>query len=395
MDDIHLLRESFDAFQQSSDRLQAVYAELQEKVAKAAVELEAKNAELIRINAEREAMHRYLQGILESLTVGVLVADESGVVHIANHTAQLFLAGGEEPLVGRSICQIFGDIGLVEGGRDNAGLSKSRRLTVDGRVLELLGSPLANPQEGYGSVAWVATDISETLKLEKQARHVEKNSAMLELAAQIAHEVRNPLGSIELFSSLLLRHLTEAKQRDWVDQIIQAVKSIDAKIEELLRHVKTVEPLMELMNVHDILREVLLYSDRIADQGHVFLAVEYDPGEPLVRGNPAMLRQIFMGLVLNALKSLSEEGRIHIRTTIEDQREDAAVVRIRFSDNRPGDPAEHIQRFFNPDDDDERMTSINFAVLHNIVALHKGSLSAESGDDGTTAFSIAFPLVKP
>ncbi|MBN1546236.1 MAG: PAS domain-containing protein, partial [Syntrophaceae bacterium] len=305
MDNIHLLKQSFNAFQQSSDRLQKVYAELQEKVARAAVELEAKNAELIRISAEREAMQKYLQGILESLNVGVLVTDDGGVIRISNRAAQIFLAAEASALQGRPVRQIFGDIVSEDerGAEANGGIN-GRRIAMNGRTLELFASPVDSFQNEARGIAWVIYDITGTLKLEKQAHHLEKNNAMLEMAAQIAHEVRNPLGSIELFSSLLLRHLREVKQRDWLEQIIQAVKNIDWKIDELLRQVKTVEPLMELTNIHDILKEVLLYSDQLADQGHVFLSVEYDPAEPLVRGNPAMLRHIFMGLVLNALTSL-------------------------------------------------------------------------------------------
>jgi signal transduction histidine kinase len=398
MEDIHLLKQSFDAFQQSSARLQEVYDALQEKIAQAAVELEAKNAELSRISAEREDMKNYLQSILENLTAGVLVTDHQGLVKIANHAAQNFLLASEDELKGTHISQIFGDPEPEEGKNVPPGdfeAGSGRRLTLNGRVLEIFSSPMTTSKGDPGGSAWVIYDMTGTLKLEKQARHLEKNAAMLEMAARIAHEVRNPLGSIELFSSLLLRHIREPKQRDWVDQIIHSVKNIDQKIEELLRHAKTVEPLMEMMNVHDILKELLLYSDRIADQGHVFLSVEYDGQEPVIRGNPVMLRQIFMGLVLNALKSLPDQGRICIRTKIEDNGTGEPSVRISFSDNRTENPGDPMQRFFNPDQDDERLASFNFAVIQNIVAMHKGSLHAENGPDGTTSFSIVFPLVKP
>lgn len=398
MEDIHLLQQSFDAFQQSSVRLQEVYEALQDKIARAAVELEAKNAELSRISAEREDMKNYLQSILENLTAGVLVADSQGMIKIANRAAQHFLQAGEADLQGAHISQIFGDPLPEKDERDPAddfSAGSGRRLTLHGRVLEIFSSAITTVAGNTGGAAWVIYDMTGTLKLEKQARHLEKNAAMLEMAARIAHEVRNPLGSIELFSSLLMRHTREPKQREWVGQIIDSVKNIDQKIEELLRHAKTVEPLMEMMNVHDILKELLLYSDRIADQGHVFLSVEYDTQEPVIRGNPVMINQIILGLVLNGLKTLPEEGHIRIRTKIEDNGTREPSVRISFSDNLTENSGDPICRFFNPDDDDERLASFNFAVIQNIVAMHKGSLHAEKGPDGTTSFSIVFPLVKP
>ena len=151
---------------------------------------------------------------------------------------------------------------------------------------------------------------------------------------------------------------------------------------------------MEMMNIHDILRELLLYSDRIADDGHVFLSVEYEEQEPLIRGNPAMIRQIFLGMVLNALKSMPEEGHICIRTKIEDNGTREPSVRISLADTGTKDCNDPIRRFFNPDDDDERLAGFNFAVIQNIVTMHKGALQAENGPGGTMSFSIVFPLLK-
>jgi len=391
MEDIHLLKESFDAFQESSTRLQEVYAALQEKIVQTGVELEAKNAELTRISAEREDMKNYLQRILESLTTGVLVTDSRGRVKIVNRAAENFLGMRAVELQGTPVSQIFGerDAASVE-----AESNARRRITLQGRVLEIFSAAIHAVDGSPGDTAWVIYDMTGTLKLEKQARHLEKNAAMLEMAARIAHEVRNPLGSIELFSSLLLRHIREPRQRDWIDQIIQSVKNIDQKIEELLQHARTVEPLMEMMNIHDILRELLLYSDRIADGGHIFLSVEYAGQEPFIRGNPAMIRQIFLGMVLNALKSMPEEGHIRIRTKIEGSGTREPTVRVSLADTGTNGCSDPIRRFFNPDDDDDRLAGFNFAVIQNIVTMHKGSLQAEKGPGDTMSFSLVFPVVR-
>lgn len=390
MEDINLLKQSFDAFQQSSARLQEVYAALQEKIVQAGVELEAKNAELMRISAEREDMKNYLQRILESLTTGVLVTDSRGRVKIVNRAAENFLGMRETELQGTHISQIFGDLNAppVDTVSD-----ERRRITRHGRVLEVFSAAIHTGEGTPGDTAWVVYDMTGTLKLEKQARHVEKNAAMLEMAARIAHEVRNPLGSIELFSSLLLRYIRDPRQRDWIDQIIQSVKNIDRKIEELLQHARTVEPLMEMMNIHDILRELLLYSDRIADEGHIFLSVEYAGQDPIIRGNPEMIRQIFLGMVLNALKSMPEEGHMHISTKIEDNGTREPTVRVSFADTGTNDCSDPIRRFFNPDDDD-RLAGFNFAVIQHIVTMHKGSLQAEKGLGEIMSFSLVFPLVQ-
>jgi PAS domain S-box-containing protein len=329
--------------------------------------------------------------IFDHLVAGILITDADGIITTTNTTARHLLDFPEEIIYGMRVEQLFDDTKRRED-HQNTGNAEKHRINKKGREWEISPSPILSPEGHTKGFVWFIYDITETLQREKNVSHIEKNAAMLEMAAQLAHEVRNPLGSIELFSSLLTRNIQEEKQRLWVEQIRIAVKNIDKKIEELLRYVKTVEPLMGVMNIHEILREIMMYSDQISDQGYIFLSVDYAPLEPVIRGNSVMIRQIFMGLLLNALQSLTKEGHIHIATTIENTGEPAAV-RIRFSDNRPGNPGEHIQRFFNPGEDDDRVAQLNFAVFQDIIAIHKGALSAESALDGTISFSIVFPLI--
>jgi len=337
----------------------------------------------------RGKMKEDFAAIFDHLAAGILITDNDGVITTANAAALHLLDYQQETLCGRHVEQFFGEI---KKGEQNRGTGK-HRINRRGREWEIFPTPIITAEGHAKGFVWLIYDITETLQIEKNVRHIEKNAAMLEMAAQLAHEVRNPLGSIELFSSLLLRNVQEEKQRLWVEQIRLAVKNIDLKIEELLRYVKTVEPLMDIMNIHEVLREILLYSDQISDQGYIFLSVDYAPMEPIIRGNAVMIRRIFMGLLLNALQSLTKEGHIHIATTIENTGKEEPAVRIRFSDDRPGNPGEHIQRFFNPGEDDDRVTQLNFAVFQDIIAIHKGALSAESALDGTISFSIVFPLI--
>ncbi|NLN59584.1 MAG: hypothetical protein GX147_02525 [Deltaproteobacteria bacterium] len=388
MEEIHLLRESFDAFQRSSARLEEAYALLQEKIARSGIELEEKNAELTRIIAEREGMKNYLQRILESLTTGVMVTGAHGGIKIANRTARHLLGIGLSEPPGL-VSQIFDDADTAE---SRTGPGRPHRITLHGRELEVYAAAIPAAAGAGGDKVWVIHDITETLRLEKQTRHLEKNTAMLDMAARIAHEVRNPLGSIELFSSLLMRHTREPRQREWLDQIIRSVKKIDHKIDELLQHARTVEPLMEMVNLHEILRDLLLYSDRIADGGHVFLSAEYAVREPLIRGNPAMIRRIFLTTVLNALKSMPEGGHVLIKTEIQDEGGPEPAVQISFSETGMKACGDPMGLFFNSDEEDERLAGLNFALIRKIMDLHQGSLRAENDPGGAVSFSMVFPL---
>ena len=137
---------------------------------------------------------------------------------------------------------------------------------------------------------------------------------MGELAANIAHEIRNPLGSIELFASLLKRGLKKEKDIRRVDQIISAVKTVNSKISRLILFSQTCEFPPDYVNIHDILKEILLYSEQVIDRDMIYLSIRTADMEPLIEGNPDMLRQIFLSLILIALQSLPLSSRLDIET---------------------------------------------------------------------------------
>ena len=401
MSEIGLLQRTFEEFNDSARRLHASYGQLESRLRQIGAELEAANGELRRSVAEKEEMQEFLRNILDSLGTAVVVTDLEGWIRIVNRCAAAFSGLAREVLQDSHIGVLFEDLKPPAGNplldspyfRTEGGI----RIRMLGRTLEVSGSPLT-AKEGAAGAVFLMRDISRIEKLEETTKRAETFAAMGEVAATIAHEIRNPLGSIELFASLLFKDIRNRRNREHARQIISAVKGIDGKISNLLLHARSPHPFMRPVSVHDLLRGILLFSEEVLDQEEVILSVRYADAEPCVQGDPEMLKQLFISLIINALRAMPEEGRLRIETSCIDTggpfSEGCGQVEIRFSDDGRGLSRGGVERIFDSSGDSrDGGCGLGLAIAHNIVDLHRGSIRLEAGETGGTIFSILLPVI--
>jgi len=393
------LQQSFKEFDRATQRLQKAYASLEEKFENINKELKCKNIELQETLAEKEKISSYLQNILESLTTGVVVTDMEGKTTMINQCAEVFTAFSKEEAVGKDAGLLY-ENKLSFGPAANADFKTlggmGEKIRLKGRVLELSGSAV-NTEKGeeIGKLI-VLRDITRLEKLKATVKRTEKLAAMGETAANLAHEIRNPLGSIELFASLLKKDMKEKKNRERVSHIISSVRDMDNKISNLLLFARDRKPPMERVNVHNALKEVIAFSEQIIKKGNVLLTVTYEDADPIIVGNAEMLKQIFLNLMLNALQAMPEGGSLHIRTRIfngwYEGESPGSNLEIRFTDTGCGIPDENIKKIFNPFFTTKgKGAGLGLAIVHNIVNIHGGSIDVENNNGGGTVFNIIFP----
>ncbi len=403
MNDLKVLQQSFANFNKATSSLQQAYADLELKFASINRELEIKNLELEATIAAKEDMKNYLQNILESLTNGVIVTDLAGNIETVNRCAGIFAAVTEEEVKGKHISLLFEDITpamwrdifFSEYFQGEAG----HKVKLQGRTLEIFGSPV-NARSGSGQIlgtVFIMRDISRIEKLEDMAKRTEKFVSMGEMAANIAHEIRNPLGSIELFASLLMKDMPEERDRERVAKILTSVKNMDNKISNLLLFTKTNIPRLECINVHALLRETLSFSEPLAKQGDISFIFSPMAKDVLVPGDEEMLKQVFLNLTLNALQAMPEGGCLDISTKITSSGQPRASVtpflEIMFADNGIGIPEENLPKIFDPFFSTREKTSgLGLAIVHNILDMHKGAIHVERGRTAGTVFTMLLPL---
>jgi len=397
------LQQPFKDFDLATARLQKAFADLEGKFENINRELDCKNTELQETLAEKEKISSYLQNILESLTTGVIVTDMEGKTAMMNRCAEVFVEFSREEAVGVNASLLFenkissdpeGRFGLecFDGGM-------GEKIRLKGKILEVFGSAVkARNGEETGKVI-VLRDITRLEKLEATVKRTEKLAAMGETAANLAHEIRNPLGSIELFASLLIKDLKEKKNRDRASHIISSVRDMDNKISNLLLFARDRKPPMGKVNVHNALKEIIVFSEQIIEKENILLTVNYGDAEPMIAGNAEMLKQIFLNLMLNAMQAMPEGGNLYIETRVSDGGSEEDIprgsnVEIRFMDTGCGILAENVKKIFDPFFTTKgKGAGLGLAIVHNIVDIHGGSIDVESGKGVGTTFNITFPLI--
>jgi len=396
------LQQPFEDFDRATLRLQKAFADLEEKFENINRELDRKNTELQETLAEKEKISSYLQNILESLTTGVVVTDMEGKTTMMNRGAEVFTGFSREDAMGVSANLLFenkissdpkGCFGLecFDGGM-------GEKIRLKGRILEVFGSAVkARNGKETGKVI-VVRDITKLEKLEATVKRTEKLAVMGETVANIAHEIRNPLGSIELFASLLVKDLKEQKNRDRASHIVSSVRDMDNKISNLLLFARDRKPPMKNVNVHNALKEVIAFSEQIIKKENILLTVNYEDVDPIIAGNAEMLKQVFLNLILNAMQAMPEGGNLYIETRVSDGSYEGGTcgsnVEIRFMDTGCGIPAESIKKIFDPFFTTKgKGAGLGLAIVHNIIDIHGGSIDVENNKGGGAVFNITFPMI--
>ncbi len=395
------LQQAFADFSQSTIMLQNAFARLQQKFENINRELEYKNLELERALAEKDEAKNYLQNILKSLKTGIVVANVRGNITMINRYAEIFTGFTYEEAKGQKVESLLGaDCCSNSAGDFGLGVELSKKIRLRGRMLEVFQSAIkTNAGEEIGVVI-VLCDVTRLEKLEEMAKRTEKFAAMGEMAANIAHEIRNPLGSIELFASLLKKDLKNAQNRDRVSHIIGSVRNMDNKISNLLLFARKQKSSMRMINVNDVLNKILKFAEQIIKKENIVLTVNHENINPIIRGDEELLKQVFLNLILNSIQAMPDGGDLHIETKVFDKRReegdiDDSKVEIKFKDTGIGIPNDYIKKIFDPFfSTREGGTGLGLVIVHNIVDVHGGSIDVESSNNTGTMFNLTFPLIK-
>ncbi len=388
------LREAMARFQEATARLQSSYDRLQEEVRELRLRLEAKDRELGHSRAERDRLAGYLAHLLESVPSGVVAVDPGGRITTLNRAAKE-MTGLEPDVVGRAFAEVFPFEGpeppsLEDLERAPRQVVAVRRPDGERAVLGLRVSPFrGDGGEVLGRVV-VFQDVTRLRRLEEQEARNRRLVAMGQMAAGIAHEIRNPLGSLELFASHLAEELRGTPHEEMAGHVLKGLQNLSRITGNLLLFARQVEPRCRPVDLREVVAEALLYARSAVRAKGVVL--EEVLGETPVAADPDLVRQALLNVLLNAVQAVDTGGRIRV-TCRPDPDEDPPVARVSVSDDGPGVPEEERERIFDPFYTTRaRGVGLGLAIVQRIVSSHGGWVSVDDADLGGARFTLALPL---
>ena len=355
-------------------------------------------------------MNRDPRHILDALPDGLVVLDLDGRVEWANGEACRLLEHSSDVLTGSALDQPLGadhPIAVVARTAIGSGRPAAQdevpleRRHGDDVVVDVTASLLDGGERQASGALVVLRDRTIRSSLREMVSQRERLDSYGQIAAGIAHEVKNPLGGIRGAAELLALWAKDERAKDTAGMIVREVDRISNLVEELMVFARGEELHESEVNLHFILDGVLdlLGHDRVSDQ----LEVErfYDPSIPEFTADPDRLTQVFLNLCRNAAQAMEDEGghltittrmSLDRRIATPDGRRVPAIV-VAVSDTGPGIPGDVLERLDTPFfTTKSRGTGLGLAVSRHWVTQHGGTLRIASQPGEGTTVRVALPL---
>ncbi|MGD8963807.1 MAG: PAS domain S-box protein, partial [Desulfobacterales bacterium] len=270
--------------------------------------------------------NRYIGPIIESIPTGVVALDPSGKIISFNRTAEKITGLAAQDVLGQTFDGVFAADYFNNPALNLKDIVNTKETTEiqtivvpakqkDNLHLNVAIAPLTSAKDDNIGTVLSLTDITRMQSMELQAKRTGRLAAMGEMAARIAHEIRNPLGSIELFSTMLIADLQDYEElKTLAEHISAGVKSINNIVSNLLLFIRPEQQLDEqVLDVHEALKDSLFFAGHLLDaQDGIDVQTDLTTETMFVKGDLELLKQVFLNLILNAIQALSDGGRLHI-----------------------------------------------------------------------------------
>ena len=336
-----------------------------------------------------------LENIFESISDMVYFITEDYVIKSINKAVSKKLGKPPEEIIGKKCYEVFHGMNepwadcphqkTVEGKR--AFVKKVEDPYLGGTFI-ISSSPIFDSAGNSIGTVNVVSDITELNNLRERLIMTERMAALGEVAARVAHEIRNPLVSLGGFAKRLEKKL-EGNLKEYADIIAREVERLEVILSEILGFVKETRIIKETVNSNKLIDDVSFLIKSEIDEKGILLDKEF--GEPvLLYLDPNRIKEALLNVLTNAVQAIGSNGTISVKTFVKDN---AFVVEIK--DSGAGIAEEDLPFIFDPFFTTKKIgTGLGLAITHRIIEEHKGSIEVQSKPNTGTTFRVFIPLNK-
>jgi len=378
---VERLSEAFQNFSTASKSLETSYSLLQDRIAYLTTELEERNQQLKAALGEAERNKDYLNAVLYNLEEAIVVVDPAGCVSLMNRSAEALLRTPLAEAAGRP----FDALDIRVTGEDTETL-----LEAGGKRYQVIISRSDVVDSGgclRGRVILVK-DITRLRELELRHERNQRLIAMGEMAAKLVHEIRNPLCSIELFSSMLEKELTTTAHKDLAHGISAGIGNLNNILTNMLFFARPNKPALKLIRLDTVIAEAVRLLEPMMASRKVTLATTLVECE--LCGDAELLKQVLMNIMINAVQAMPDGGRIEVAMAQE-----SAGTSVRIADTGTGIARENLEKIFDPFfTTKDTGTGLGLVIASTIMQATGGYITASSEPGQGSAFMLHFPVSK-
>jgi len=384
----HPLARAFRSFTEAAGSLEKTYAQLQGQVAHLRQELEVTNRNLTVSLEENRRMRERLRRILEGLPCGVLVMEGGKRIVLLNPEAARLL--GAEPEAIDALPPALA--GALEAARES-GQEREIELPAGSASrawVAIRHAWLERTPEAVSSV-FILRDTSAAKQMEYDRENLRRQKALVEMAALLAHEIRNPLGSLELFAGLLAEAGLEGESCRWIEHVQAGLRTLSSTVNNVLDLHNEPAPVRAEVDAGELLEWAYGFLLPLAHQARVELQIVNGLGGVHIPADRHLLEQVVLNLALNAFHFMPGGGWLAIRGT------DCGLsgVEIEVRDTGPGISDEDLPRVFEAGFTTRPgSTGLGLAVCRRVLSDHGGSIIVQSKVGQGATFRLRLPKTR-
>lgn len=376
----------------------------------ATVRRPARRAAAEPASAETTVAESFYRDLVWNLRNGVIAVTHDGRIAVMNEVAYRIF--GLEPAasdIGKPYTEVLRDVPdvtrIIAGAFELSHLANRAELRLK-RTGKVIGYTLSQVRDARGQVTGATLffkDLTRVEQLEERERLRDRLAALGEMAAAIAHEVKNPLAGIEVMAGLLKRQLVGNEDAlSILNDIIKEAKMANAIVIEVLDFVRPIRLEVEHITLAGVIRDAISMAESHVPRGAIHVDVSLPHDLPFIQGDPHQLRQIFTNLLTNAFEAMEGRGQVSVSASQLAAEEEVAVgsgdtaapmVLVEVADNGPGVTPEVMDKMFSPFFTTKpRGSGLGLAIVRKIVDAHDGRIDVSARPDGGVRFRVTLPV---
>jgi PAS domain S-box-containing protein len=341
-----------------------------------------------------------LEMVLYSMTDGVVVLDEKQNVILLNKAAERLFPFKSGEVTERPLWDALADSGLSAFfhealiGQENI---EDKEISLESggvpRILSCTMMPLVRDGRIQGGLLHIE-DITEKKGKEARLRRAENLASLTTLTAGVAHEIKNPLGSISIHIQLIQKALNKPERgtteliQNYLDIINEEVERLNGIIVDFLFAVRPMDMNLVGQNLNEMVKDLFDFMHFELEEQGIRLELEFDPDLPDLQLDVKYMKQALLNIVKNAISAMPEGGSLRVLTRrVDDQAE------LSISDTGVGIPEENMAKIFEPYFTTKDFGSgLGLTLVYKIIKEHQGEINLSSREGEGTTFSITLPV---
>ncbi len=343
------------------------------------------------------------ENILEGVPNGILAIDENRKIRSINRKAEEILKVKRRRVLGKPICgTVKNKIAMLL--NDTLESSKAEQYaeivseSEDGTPrIYGVNSAILNGHTGHavGAVMTIQ-DLTEIKQTEAMLRRVDNLSSLGQMSANIAHEIRNPLASINFNVQMLSKKLmNDSDLQRRLSNTMEGIDRIKMIIKRTLDLSKKINPFMKYGQLNDVLEDAISLITQQLNMRKIVVKKDLEASLPDIRFDQFQIRNVLVNLLLNAIEAMPKSGIITIKSRIEDnfKLQNTQWLLLTIKDNGVGIHHENLKRIFDPFFTTKPDgTGLGLSIAHKILQHHNALIDVRSRENRGTSFFLRFPL---